>query len=92
MAVADQGDALQCERPFHLGCLSPPLTSVPEGEWFCDECQLHSEPHYLSGPNVLKETSGANGEGGGKGKKGKGRPKKYVCGFPQWMGWWLNDS
>lgn len=76
MAGADRGDVLQCERPFHLSCLSPPLTNVPEGEWFCDECQLHSEPHYLPGPNVLKETSGANGENGGKGKKGKGRPKK----------------
>ena len=76
MAGADRDDALQCERPFHLTCLSPPLTNVPEGEWFCDECQLHSEPHYLPGPNVLKETGGANGEDGGKGKKGKGRPKK----------------
>ena len=76
MAGADRDDALQCERPFHLNCLSPPLTNVPEGEWFCDECQLHSEPHYLPGPNVLKDTSGANGEDGGKGKKGKGRPKK----------------
>jgi len=32
----------QCESPFHLECLSPPLSSVPEGEWFCHYCM--SEP------------------------------------------------
>ncbi|TFY76178.1 hypothetical protein EWM64_g7829, partial [Hericium alpestre] len=28
----------KCDRPYHLGCLSPPLTAVPDGEWFCPEC------------------------------------------------------
>jgi len=24
--------------PHHLACLKPPLSSVPEGEWFCVDC------------------------------------------------------
>ena len=53
-----------CEHPFHLNCLSPPLTYVPKGEWLCNECWVHLEPHDLLGPNMLKETGRANGEDG----------------------------
>ncbi|KAG6841009.1 hypothetical protein C0991_002639 [Blastosporella zonata] len=28
----------QCDSPYHLGCLSPPLSAVPDGEWFCVQC------------------------------------------------------
>jgi len=28
----------KCETPYHLGCLKPPLTAVPEDEWFCAAC------------------------------------------------------
>ncbi|PWN41029.1 RCC1/BLIP-II [Ceraceosorus guamensis] len=28
----------KCENPWHLKCLSPPLSSVPEGEWHCPSC------------------------------------------------------
>lgn len=28
----------QCDSPYHLGCLTPPLSAVPEGEWFCVQC------------------------------------------------------
>jgi len=28
----------QCDRPWHLGCLTPPLVAIPDGEWFCPEC------------------------------------------------------
>ncbi|GAB4819198.1 hypothetical protein N2152v2_006244 [Parachlorella kessleri] len=27
-----------CDAAFHMGCLDPPLTEVPEGDWFCDDC------------------------------------------------------
>jgi hypothetical protein len=27
-----------CDAPFHVYCLSPPLATVPDGDWFCDEC------------------------------------------------------
>ncbi|OCH96269.1 RCC1/BLIP-II protein [Obba rivulosa] len=41
----DNGDddpLLECEKcdyPYHLKCLDPPLSEVPEGEWFCPECE-----------------------------------------------------
>ncbi|KAG8854820.1 hypothetical protein FRB96_007349 [Tulasnella sp. 330] len=28
----------KCDYPYHLKCLDPPLTEVPEGEWFCKRC------------------------------------------------------
>ena len=27
-----------CPRVFHLSCVDPPLTEVPEGDWSCDLC------------------------------------------------------
>jgi len=29
----------KCDAPCHLGCLSPPLDAVPDGEWFCPDCE-----------------------------------------------------
>lgn len=48
---ADEASLLCCEfcpRVYHLGCLSPPLSSVPDGEWLCPRCApllalLHDE-------------------------------------------------
>ncbi|KAF8075359.1 regulator of chromosome condensation 1/beta-lactamase-inhibitor protein II [Lyophyllum atratum] len=28
----------KCDSPYHLGCLTPPLSAVPPGEWFCVAC------------------------------------------------------
>jgi len=28
----------KCDNPYHLACLDPPLDAVPEGEWFCPDC------------------------------------------------------
>lgn len=27
-----------CDKPFHLSCLSPPMASIPKGEWICSNC------------------------------------------------------
>ena len=27
-----------CPRVYHLHCLTPPLTAVPEGHWYCPHC------------------------------------------------------
>lgn len=27
-----------CDKGFHLQCLTPPLLTVPEGNWYCDTC------------------------------------------------------
>ncbi|KAG6810944.1 hypothetical protein H0H92_009685 [Tricholoma furcatifolium] len=29
----------KCDSHYHLGCLKPPLSAVPDGEWFCVQCQ-----------------------------------------------------
>ncbi|KDQ62001.1 hypothetical protein JAAARDRAFT_528999 [Jaapia argillacea MUCL 33604] len=29
----------KCDSPYHLKCLNPPLDAVPDGEWFCPQCQ-----------------------------------------------------
>ena len=31
-------DSKGCKRAFHTLCLSPPLDSVPEGDWRCPVC------------------------------------------------------
>jgi|EP01047_Picozoa_sp_COSAG01_P050029 hypothetical protein len=28
-----------CPAAFHMYCLSPPLPAIPEGDWFCEECE-----------------------------------------------------
>lgn len=27
-----------CDKPFHIFCLSPPLDSIPKGDWICNNC------------------------------------------------------
>jgi hypothetical protein len=27
-----------CDDEYHMDCLDPPITAVPEGDWFCPEC------------------------------------------------------
>jgi hypothetical protein len=36
LAHAEPGP--QCDSPYHLGCLRPPLSAIPDGEWFCPAC------------------------------------------------------
>ena len=28
----------QCDTPWHMECLRPPLIRVPDGDWFCPDC------------------------------------------------------
>ncbi|KPV78376.1 uncharacterized protein RHOBADRAFT_50849 [Rhodotorula graminis WP1] len=38
-----KGDILECEKceaAYHAGCLSPPIKGIPDGEWFCPECDV----------------------------------------------------
>ncbi|KIY46829.1 RCC1/BLIP-II protein [Fistulina hepatica ATCC 64428] len=39
----EDAETLQCDKcdsPYHLQCLKPPLSAVPDGEWFCPQCAL----------------------------------------------------
>lgn len=29
-----------CNNPYHIRCLLPPLTEIPEGTWYCDRCLI----------------------------------------------------
>ncbi|RYG56253.1 hypothetical protein EON66_03345 [archaeon] len=29
-----------CDKPFHMACLRPPLTHAPTGDWFCPTCTV----------------------------------------------------
>ncbi|EKC99494.1 hypothetical protein A1Q2_06226 [Trichosporon asahii var. asahii CBS 8904] len=33
----------KCDEPYHCGCLTPPLTELPDGEWFCPVCEKEGE-------------------------------------------------
>ena len=41
--------AKSCSSTVHLGCLSPPLKKVPEGDWYCSRCQPPKGPQSGSG-------------------------------------------
>lgn len=30
----------KCDKGYHMACLSPPIKSVPAGDWFCQSCDL----------------------------------------------------
>lgn len=29
----------KCDAGYHMGCLDPPLSSLPAGDWFCPKCE-----------------------------------------------------
>ena len=55
----DPEDALICEgecgNTFHLKCLQPQLSAVPEGDWFCEECRLRRNAESYFAPPVSGE-------------------------------------
>ena len=63
-AICDDGGELvicdECEGEYHLKCMRPPLKSVPEGRWECDECVdrkvLLLRNHLLYHTNLSKAT------------------------------------
>eukprot|EP01048_Picozoa_sp_COSAG05_P032117 COSAG05_NODE_12122_length_482_cov_1.462141_1_plen_58_part_01 len=42
-----------CDRGFHISCLTPALSVVPEGSWLCSDC-------------VRCQSCGSNSPGPGK--------------------------
>ncbi|KAM4570521.1 PHD and RING finger domain-containing protein 1-like [Fundulus diaphanus] len=49
----------QCDSGYHLGCLSPPLNSVPEGDWVCPDCEV--TPHNAES-SLAEEEDISDGE------------------------------
>lgn len=29
-----------CDRAFHMSCRKPKITNIPEGRWFCNDCEM----------------------------------------------------
>ncbi|XP_072931393.1 E3 ubiquitin-protein ligase UHRF1-like [Epargyreus clarus] len=52
----DDGSILlcdECNNGFHMKCLSPPLTQVPEGDWYCPSCKR--DPNDVIAPGAAKQ-------------------------------------
>ncbi|TMS36169.1 hypothetical protein L596_003404 [Steinernema carpocapsae] len=37
-----------CDNCYHMGCLSPPLSAVPDGYWYCPQCERERAAHAPS--------------------------------------------
>lgn len=46
-----------CEQYFHLFCLSPPLQSVPTGNWVCDNCIIGNGYYGFKEDKILYSKS-----------------------------------
>jgi len=59
----------QCDAPWHLKCLNPPLNEIPPGEWFCPDCI--DDPGAPVGAWVVKKPKAkrASSEEGGVKRK-----------------------
>jgi hypothetical protein len=38
----------RCDRGWHLFCLNPPLSKIPQGEWNCPKCMAKDAKRLLS--------------------------------------------
>lgn len=68
-AVCGEGGSLLicdgCEGEYHLGCLRPALTTIPEGHWECDECvdkKLMKAREYIILNSSLYDKEPRNGK------------------------------
>ncbi|KAG7087027.1 hypothetical protein E1B28_013006 [Marasmius oreades] len=73
--TGDDDSPLECEKcdnPYHLSCLTPPLTAVPEGQWFCPQCMKDPEAPVrgYTAPKYVADWSGEEEDGGKKRKFG----------------------
>jgi len=50
-------DGVDCNKEYHITCLSPPLDAIPEGEWFCPDC---SSPRKTRSKKKIKDNLGGN--------------------------------
>ena len=36
-----------CDHSYHQQCLTPPITSIPEGDWYCKNCKEEQSMTYI---------------------------------------------
>lgn len=58
----------KCDHPYHLGCLNPPLQTIPEGEWFCPKCTDEVDSLAASDSKPTANATGDEPKTGGKRK------------------------
>ena len=46
-----------CDDGWHMYCLPAPLSTVPDGDWFCEECS------FDVGDSDLVDLGDADGDG-----------------------------
>jgi hypothetical protein len=71
-------DISQCDHPYHLSCLDPPLADVPEGEWFCPPCGKSPGGPVRGAPGVEDQANDESDDEGSE--EGGGRKRKAVGG------------
>jgi PHD finger protein len=70
---------IQCDKPYHYKCLTPPLAGIPDGEWFCPECVRH--PGAPIGDDVTTAAVVSSGPSRSK-KAARREPPEYVDSEP----------
>lgn len=64
-----------CDHGYHIHCLSPPLSSIPRGKWFCAGCKTgmseiaRVRKSYMSGFTIKRTNSEASKEADGQSRK-----------------------
>ena len=48
----------ECNHGFHMKCLSPPLTELPDEDWYCPSCKR--DPNDVIAPGAAKQTKKSN--------------------------------
>lgn len=53
-----------CDGGWHMECLDVPLEAVPEGDWFCDECEALGQEGGEEGAGEDGNGGASHGDGG----------------------------
>lgn len=43
-----------CDAAYHTHCLKPALPGIPDGDWFCHECEQELQACSLSAVDALR--------------------------------------
>lgn len=59
----------RCNGETHLNCAKPPLSSVPEGEWYCSLCKIEAPLSFEALTTNNKKATKSNPKNAGRKKK-----------------------
>jgi len=64
-----------CDAGYHTYCVEPPITEVPEGDWFCPKCVEKGVDQLVEDTPTVEEGGSGGGGSGGQRKKRRRRSK-----------------